>query len=53
MIGPAASTSLFALSLSHNLLGGYAVYVVLVALALASVTLVGMLPERPWTADEV
>jgi hypothetical protein len=29
-IGPATSTSLFAFSVGHNILGGYAVYLVLI-----------------------
>jgi MFS family permease len=47
-LGPALSTSLFALSLEHNLLGGYAVYVVLLILSGLSLLLAVRLPNQPW-----
>ncbi|OAX33305.1 MFS transporter [Rhizopogon vinicolor AM-OR11-026] len=43
--GPAASTSMFAYSLQHKLLGGYAVYVVLVTMSVFSLMLSAKLPE--------
>ncbi|OAX31596.1 MFS general substrate transporter [Rhizopogon vinicolor AM-OR11-026] len=43
--GPAASTSMFAYSLQHKLLGGYAVYVVLVTMSVFSLMLSVKLPE--------
>lgn len=47
-IGPAMSTSLFALSLEHNLLGGYAVYVILFVLSGLSLLVAIRLPKEPW-----
>ncbi|OAX35437.1 MFS general substrate transporter [Rhizopogon vinicolor AM-OR11-026] len=44
--GPAASTSMFAYSLQHKLLGGYAVYVVLVTMSVFSLVLSIKLPEN-------
>lgn len=44
-IGPAISTSFFAFSSEHNLLGGYAVYVVLFALSCTSLLFAKHLPE--------
>jgi len=46
------ATSLFALSLEENLLGGNAVYVILIAIAFASLALVMMLPAYPWREDD-
>ncbi|KAF8886149.1 major facilitator superfamily domain-containing protein [Infundibulicybe gibba] len=46
--GPAISTSLFALSVEKNLLGGYAVYVVLVAISCLAILLAVRLPEKMW-----
>jgi hypothetical protein len=43
--GPAASTSMFAYSLQHKLLGGYAVYAVLVIMSVFSLMLSIKLPE--------
>ncbi|OAX38190.1 MFS transporter [Rhizopogon vinicolor AM-OR11-026] len=44
-IGPAASTSMFAYSIQHKLMGGYAVYVVLVIVTVFSLMLSTKLPE--------
>lgn len=47
-IGPALSTSLFAVSLEKNLLGGYAVYVISFALSSLALLLALRLPEKMW-----
>ncbi|KAF8512437.1 MFS general substrate transporter [Gautieria morchelliformis] len=44
-VGPAATSSLFALSLEHNLLGGQFVYIVLVALVLLALSVSSRLPN--------
>jgi MFS family permease len=44
-IGPATATSLYAFSVGHDLLGGYAVYVILIALTILSVKIALMLPK--------
>jgi hypothetical protein len=44
-IGPAASTSMFAYSVQHKLMGGYAVYAVLITATASSVMLSAKLPE--------
>lgn len=44
-IGPVTSTSMFAYSIQHNLLGGYAVYAVLVTMSVVSLMLTVKLPE--------
>jgi hypothetical protein len=51
-IGPATSTSLFSLSVSHNLLGGYAVYLILMCIAAAAMLLAALLPRKGWKDDE-
>ncbi|KZP17587.1 MFS general substrate transporter [Athelia psychrophila] len=48
VIGPAASTSLFAASAKHNLLGGYAVYLILTVLSGLSLFVVARMPKQPW-----
>ena len=50
-LGPATSTSLFAFSLEYNLLGGYAVYVILFAVSGLSLLLAVRLPKEPWRRD--
>ncbi|KAF7964730.1 hypothetical protein HWV62_3520 [Athelia sp. TMB] len=50
-IGPAASTSLFAASVKHNLLGGYAVYLVLMVLSGLSLIVVARMPRELWTRE--
>ncbi|THV02476.1 MFS general substrate transporter [Dendrothele bispora CBS 962.96] len=47
-IGPAASTSLFALSLQRNLLGGNLVYVVFAAVTVCTIFVTRYLPEDIW-----
>ncbi|KAF8513960.1 MFS general substrate transporter [Gautieria morchelliformis] len=44
-VGPAATASLFAFSLEHNLLGGQFVYIVLVALVLLALSVSSRLPN--------
>ncbi|KAF8879265.1 major facilitator superfamily domain-containing protein [Infundibulicybe gibba] len=48
VFGPTISTSLFALSAERNLLGGYAVYVVLVMISSLAIPLAMRLPEELW-----
>ncbi|KAJ7354216.1 major facilitator superfamily domain-containing protein [Mycena albidolilacea] len=50
-LGPALSTSLFSLSVEHNLMGGYFVYFVFFAFSMFALVLAGQLPEEIW--DEV
>ncbi|KAJ7473389.1 major facilitator superfamily domain-containing protein [Mycena latifolia] len=47
-IGPAMATSLFSLSVEKNLLGGYAVYVILLALSALALLLATRLPAEVW-----
>lgn len=47
-IGPALSTSLFALSVEHNLLRGHAVYVVFFVISAGAVLLARRLPAEVW-----
>ncbi|KAF7368768.1 Major facilitator superfamily multidrug-resistance DHA1 sub-family [Mycena venus] len=47
-IGPAMSTSLFSLSVQHNLLGGYMVYLVFFVLSGFALILAGRLPDEIW-----
>jgi hypothetical protein len=44
--GPAISASMFAFSVEHNLLGGYAVFVVFAVLSTISLLVAVQLPER-------
>ncbi|KIJ05640.1 hypothetical protein PAXINDRAFT_122111 [Paxillus involutus ATCC 200175] len=46
-IGPALATSMFAYSVEHNLVGGYAVYLVMIAMTLATSRFITMLPVEP------
>ncbi|KAF8840924.1 MFS general substrate transporter [Paxillus ammoniavirescens] len=46
-IGPASATSMFAYSVEHNLIGGYAIYLVMIGLTLATSRLITMLPAEP------
>ncbi|KAG1738419.1 major facilitator superfamily domain-containing protein [Suillus paluster] len=43
-VGPAMSTSMFAYSVQHNIMGGYAVYAVLVTMSVFAVRFAGTLP---------
>ncbi|KAJ7110829.1 major facilitator superfamily domain-containing protein [Mycena crocata] len=47
-IGPAMSTSLFSLSVQHNLLGGYLVYLIFFVLSGFALVLAGRLPDEVW-----
>ncbi|KAJ7284450.1 major facilitator superfamily domain-containing protein [Mycena rebaudengoi] len=47
-IGPALSTSLFSLSVQHNILGGYAVYAVFIVISAFALVLAGHLPAEMW-----
>lgn len=47
-IGPAAATSLFSLSLAEGYLGGGLVYMVLLMISLAAVTIGTTLPQQVW-----
>lgn len=51
-VGPASATSLFALSLEHNWLGGGAVYVVLILLACVLWLVAIPLPYEPWPRSD-
>jgi len=44
--GPALSTSLFAISVEHNLMGGYAVYLVFILLTGFALSIALCLPEK-------
>jgi len=46
-IGPASITALFAVSVEKNLLGGWLIYVIMVALTLSSVGFSLLLDDRP------
>lgn len=48
-IGPAMSTSLFALSHQHDLLGGNAVYLFMITIALGVFFVASLLPKQAWT----
>ncbi|KAF8878522.1 major facilitator superfamily domain-containing protein [Infundibulicybe gibba] len=47
-LGPAVSTSLFALSIGSNLLGGYAVHAILVVISCLAILPAVCLPEQVW-----
>lgn len=47
-IGPASATSLFALSVEHNWMGGYAVYAILMGLASLTLVVANRLPREVW-----
>jgi len=46
-IEPALATSIFAYSVQHNLVGGYAVYLVMISITLATAQFGAMLPVEP------
>jgi hypothetical protein len=48
VIGPAASTSLFSLSMAEDYLGGGLVYIVLLMASLATIALGTTLPRQVW-----
>ncbi|KAF5379817.1 hypothetical protein D9615_005697 [Tricholomella constricta] len=47
-IGPAMATSLFSVSVEHNLMGGYAVYAILFVLSCFAIMLARRLPHQMW-----
>ncbi|KAL0945390.1 hypothetical protein HGRIS_000884 [Hohenbuehelia grisea] len=47
-IGPALTASMFSFSLEHNILGGYAVYAVLVVASAIGLVLATRLPDKGW-----
>jgi hypothetical protein len=51
-IGPACATSLFAFSTEFNLLGGYAVYVILIGVVAVSSAVASKLPSQLWNDDK-
>jgi MFS family permease len=51
-IGPSVSTSLFAFSLEHDWLGGYAVYLILFVISGLSLKLAARLPKEPWLRND-
>ncbi|KAJ7176473.1 major facilitator superfamily domain-containing protein [Mycena filopes] len=50
-IGPALATSLFSLSASYNLLGGYLVYLIFFSFAAVALLLARHLPEHVWEEE--
>ena len=50
-IGPASANSMFALSVKHNIMGGYGVYLLLVIMTVFIVMLGNRLPREPWKKD--
>jgi MFS family permease len=51
-VGPALSTSLFSLSVEHNILGGYAVYAILLVFSGMALLLATKLPHEIWPEDD-
>ncbi|KAF5327245.1 hypothetical protein D9619_004764 [Psilocybe cf. subviscida] len=51
-IGPAISTSLFSLSIQHNIMGGYGVYFIMTAFIMLALLLAVQLPEKMWGSEE-
>jgi hypothetical protein len=51
-IGPATATSMYAFSVGHKLLGGYAVYAVLIATTLFAIQFALKLPQNLDDDDE-
>jgi hypothetical protein len=52
-IGPAVSTSMYAFSVGHDLLGGYAVYVALIVATVGAVKIAIMLPQDVKSDEDV
>ncbi len=48
-VGPAAADWLFAFSLTHNILGGYFAYIVLIGAVCAGLCMAMQLPKNGWT----
>ncbi|KAI0073875.1 MFS general substrate transporter [Panus rudis PR-1116 ss-1] len=51
-VGPATATSLFAISMERNWLGGYAVFLILAIAATLALYICNMLPSETWHRDE-
>ena len=51
-VGPAMASSLYSVSVQHNLLGGYAVYAIMFVLSCFAVLLAQYLPPDLWPEDE-
>ncbi|KAF8713430.1 hypothetical protein AX14_012984 [Amanita brunnescens Koide BX004] len=51
-IGPALATSLFSFSVDRNILGGYAVYLVLFTLSCSALLPAVQLPDKPWDEND-
>ncbi|KAF5327120.1 hypothetical protein D9619_004721 [Psilocybe cf. subviscida] len=51
-IGPALSTSLFSLSIQHNIVGGYGVYIIMTAFTVLALLLAVQLPKKMWGSEE-
>ncbi|KAF5342128.1 hypothetical protein D9611_001435 [Ephemerocybe angulata] len=52
-IGPAAANSLFSVSIERNLLGGWLVYYVLLAITCIALFIGTLLPRKLWTAADL
>lgn len=48
IIAPALASTLLSFSMEYNLLGGYAVYVVMIGFCCLSLLLVAQLPQQLW-----
>ena len=51
-VGPAMASSLFSVSVQHNLLGGYAVYAITFVLSCFALLLAQHLPPEVWPEAE-
>jgi len=51
-LGPAFSTSLFAFSVQHNILGGFGVYAFFLMISVGAIFLASRLPGKLWDEDE-
>ncbi|KAF8875781.1 major facilitator superfamily domain-containing protein [Infundibulicybe gibba] len=51
-VGPALATSLFSFSVERNMLGGYAVYVILFCISCLAIFLAVLLPENMWEEQD-
>jgi hypothetical protein len=51
-VGPACTTSLFALSVEKNLAGGRLVYWIIISLTFIALAASRYLPDEPWHLDD-
>ena len=51
-LGPAFSTSLFAFSVQHNILGGFGVYALLLVFSIGAIFLASRLPSKLWDEED-